>query len=79
MSKWIKPSGVEINLNDLPATEEKARSLGWRKEGEQVKSDDDKDKLVAYAKEKFNVVLDKRKSVENLAAEIEALENDNSQ
>ena len=26
---WIKDNGQEIELNDLPATVEKAKSLGW--------------------------------------------------
>jgi hypothetical protein len=31
MTTWVKEDGKEIELNDLPATEEKAKSLGWAK------------------------------------------------
>lgn len=30
MSKWIKPSGVEIELNDEDATIAEATRLGWQ-------------------------------------------------
>ena len=29
MAKWKKPSGVEIETNDLPETIEYCESLGW--------------------------------------------------
>lgn len=28
--KWIKPSGVEIETNDMPETLAYCRSLGWQ-------------------------------------------------
>ena len=30
MAVWIKPSGTEVETNDLPATIEAAKSLGWK-------------------------------------------------
>ena len=41
-----------------------------------VKKVNEKDELEAYAKDKFGVDLDKRKSLKKLKAEVEALEND---
>lgn len=35
--KWIKPSGVEIETNDLKATIAHAESLGWKKADEKPK------------------------------------------
>lgn len=29
--KWIKPSGLEIETNDLKATVKYCESLGWKK------------------------------------------------
>lgn len=82
MTKWIKPSEVEINLNDFPDTVAKARSLGWWKEGEEAPKNPtlnslSKEDLESYAKKKFGVDLDKRKSIQNLIKEVEALENGN--
>jgi hypothetical protein len=34
MTIWIKPSGVEIELNDFDATVEMAESLDWKKKTE---------------------------------------------
>lgn len=31
MVTWIKESGSEIKLNNEPATEAKAKELGWKK------------------------------------------------
>lgn len=31
MIKWIKPSGVEIETNDLEATVAYCESLGWKR------------------------------------------------
>lgn len=31
MAIWIKPNGAEVEVNDLPANEKKAASLGWKK------------------------------------------------
>lgn len=31
MTKWVKPSGAEIELNDEPATIEQAESLKWKR------------------------------------------------
>lgn len=39
MAIWKKPSGLEIELNEKPATEEKARELGWEKKRGPKKSD----------------------------------------
>ena len=30
MTKWIKPCGKEIDINDKEATVEYAKSLGWK-------------------------------------------------
>lgn len=30
MAKWVKPSGDEVETNDLPATIEAAEKLGWK-------------------------------------------------
>ena len=40
---WIKPSGVEVETNDLPATIEYAKSIGW-KEKKEVKKESKKKK-----------------------------------
>lgn len=37
MTKWIKPCGKEIEINDKEATVEYAKSLGW-----ELKSEKDK-------------------------------------
>jgi len=37
MAIWIKPSGIEVEANDLPATIEAAKSLGWKPKGEPKK------------------------------------------
>ena len=29
--KWIKPSGLEMNINDTPETVKYAESLGWKR------------------------------------------------
>ncbi len=34
---WIKPSGVEVETNDLPATIEAAKKLDWKEKKEEVK------------------------------------------
>jgi hypothetical protein len=34
MAIWIKPNGNEIEVNDLPATIEYAKSLKWKLKGE---------------------------------------------
>ena len=40
MAIWIKPSGAEVEVNDLPANEKKAESLGWKKKAKKkVKSE----------------------------------------
>jgi len=31
MATWIKPNGNKITVNDNPATERYAESLGWKK------------------------------------------------
>jgi len=28
---WVKPSGIEVITNDLPATIEAAKALGWKR------------------------------------------------
>lgn len=77
MAIWVKPSGLEIELNEEKATELKAKSLGWSKKGESLSIDDmDKSQLEEFAKQ-FDVDLDKRKSVENLREEIKGLVNGN--
>ena len=35
--KWIRPSGSEIETNDLEATIEHCKSLGWKEKKEEVK------------------------------------------
>lgn len=37
MITWIKPSGVELETNDFPATIAAAESLGWKRKGEEEK------------------------------------------
>ena len=32
--KWIKPSGVEVETNDLKASVEAAKALGWKPKSE---------------------------------------------
>ena len=32
MTKWVKPNGAKISINDSPSTIEKAISLGWKTE-----------------------------------------------
>lgn len=32
--KWIKPSGVEVETNDMPETITYCRSLGWQEVSE---------------------------------------------
>ena len=40
MSRWVKPNGREIEINDLKATVEKAEELGWkRKRGPKPKAE----------------------------------------
>jgi len=34
MAIWIKPSGVEVELNESPATIEAARANKWKLKGE---------------------------------------------
>lgn len=34
MGTWIKANGTEIELNDSPATEAKAKACGWQKKGD---------------------------------------------
>ena len=41
---WIKDNGQEIELNSLPATEDKAESLGWKKKTEKKVKKETKDK-----------------------------------
>lgn len=44
MTTWKKPSGIEIELNDEPATVKKAKELGWEKKrgpkGNEKKAED---------------------------------------
>lgn len=41
---WIKPSGIEVVSNDLPATIAAAQSLGWKQKEELKKEESKKDK-----------------------------------
>lgn len=34
MTTWIKPNGTEIELNDLPATQDQAKAYGWQKKSD---------------------------------------------
>lgn len=34
---WVKPSGIEIETNDAPATVEHCRSLGWEEKKPKAK------------------------------------------
>ena len=67
---WVKPNGNTLETNDRQVTIDYLESLGWKRE--QPRSE--KDELEAYAKEKFGVDLDKRKSLKKLKAEVQALE-----
>jgi hypothetical protein len=37
MIKWTKPSGVEVETNELKATIAYCESLGWKREGAEDK------------------------------------------
>lgn len=67
---WVKPNGNTLETNDRQVTIDYLESLGWKRE--QPRSE--KDELEAYAKQKFGVDLDKRKSLKKLKAEVQALE-----
>lgn len=41
---WIKPSGIEVTTNDLPANIAAARALGWKQKEEPKKEEPKKDK-----------------------------------
>lgn len=44
--KYIKPSGVEIDVNDNDATKEYAKLNGWKKPRLVIKDQSDKEKLL---------------------------------
>jgi ribosomal protein L15 len=46
--KWTKPSGLEVETNDLPETIEYCKSIGWKeyKKPKPVKQRQDFDKIV---------------------------------
>lgn len=35
MTIWVRPSGTEIETNDLPATIEACEAMGWKIKGEE--------------------------------------------
>lgn len=41
---WVKPSGIEVVTNDLPANIEAAEKAGWKRKEEQKKEESKKDK-----------------------------------
>jgi len=48
MTKWVKPSGVEVEVNDHPANVAKARELKWKPVSEvKVKEESKKKKAPA--------------------------------
>jgi len=76
MSKWVKPSGIVMDINDI--ADKYAESLGWTKEGEGLSLEDmTKDQLKVYAKERFKVDLDLNKTRPVLFEQVKALEDDN--
>jgi hypothetical protein len=42
--KWIRPSGSEIETNDLKETIKYCESLGWKEKGAKVKKEEKKSK-----------------------------------
>ena len=80
MAIWIKKTGMEIELNDEKATVEYVRSLGWVIKGEEPEGltldEMNKDQLEAYAKERFNADLDKRKTADKLREQVKGLEDE---
>lgn len=40
--KWIRPSGLEIETNDLEETVKYCKSLGWKEKKEEVKKESKK-------------------------------------
>ena len=34
---WIKPSGIEVETNDMPETIAYCNSIGWKEKKEEVK------------------------------------------
>ncbi len=75
--KWIRPSGREIITNDLDATIAYAVKVGWELAGEEGAQNAllklDKEELETYAKNKYGVDLDRRKSEGNLRKEVAEL------
>ena len=75
MTKWIKPSGIEIELNDLPATIKAAEGLEWVREGDNKgPKKETKAQLIERAKTDFNVTLDPTVKVDALKAAISDIE-----
>lgn len=68
--KWIKPSGLEIETNDLDETIDYCESLGWKEAGSKP---DEKQIIADEAYRNFGVKISRTKTVENMQKELDKL------
>jgi hypothetical protein len=78
MAVWIKPSGLEMEVNDRKETIKYVKSLGWTRKGDGLSLEDmTKGQLGKYAKDRFDIDLDQGKRKDDLIIKVKALEDDN--
>ena len=76
MITWDRPSGTQLETNDLPETIAYCESLGWKKASDETKSIDKmkKDELIAYAQDEHEVELDAKLSKADLLEAVKKLD-----